>query len=171
MKRLWSPWRTKYIESFSRKGRSRKCIFCGAKNERNAARRYIVWRGKECFIVMNLFPYNSGHLMVVPYRHCPDFQGLNDKESLELMNGTKIAMSLLQRVSHPDGFNIGANLGRVSGAGIEGHVHLHVVPRWAGDTNFLPVLSDTKLISQDMKATYQRLREAVKEVVRREEKV
>jgi ATP adenylyltransferase len=162
MKRLWSPWRSKYIESFNEKDRSRKCIFCGVKAGLNDAERMIVWRGKECFIVMNFFPYNSGHLMVVPYRHCGKFEDLKDSESLELMNGTKIAIALLRKVSHPHGFNIGANLGRVSGAGIEGHIHLHVVPRWKGDTNFLPVLGDTKLISQDIKATYKKLRAAVK---------
>lgn len=171
MKRLWSPWRSKYIESFNEKKRSRKCIFCGARNNTNDAKRHIVWKGKECYIVMNLFPYNSGHLMVVPYRHRPTFQELSDEECLELMHGLKIAIEILQRVSHPEGFNIGANLGRVSGAGIEGHVHLHVVPRWQGDTNFMPVLADTKLISQDMDETYRKLRDAAKELVRRKQEV
>lgn len=162
MKRLWSPWRTKYIESFSEKKSLKKCIFCGVRSGKNDAGRFIVWKGKTCFIVMNLFPYNSGHLMVVPYRHRATLQGLNDEESLELLNGTKLAIKLLRGVSHPDGFNVGANIGRSSGAGIEGHVHLHVVPRWKGDTNFLPVLGDTKVISQHIRVTYKKLKTAVK---------
>ena len=164
MERLWSPWRSKYIESFSEKGRAKKCIFCGVRNGKDEADRFIVWKGRECFIVMNVFPYNSGHLMVVPYSHHSSLDDLNDDESLELMNGTKLAMKLLRRASHPDGFNIGANIGRSSGAGIEGHVHLHVVPRWQGDTNFLPVLTDTKIISQDMRDTYKKLKAAVKKL-------
>ena len=164
MKRLWSPWRSKYIESFSKKKRPKACIFCGAKEEPNVKERLIVWKGKECFILMNVFPYNSGHLLVVPYRHRASLQDLNDSESLDLMNGTKIAVALLKKVAHPEGFNVGANLGRVSGAGIEDHVHLHVVPRWRGDTNFLPVLSDTKLISEDIEKTYKKLRTAVKKI-------
>ena len=164
MQRLWSPWRSKYIDSFSKNERPKKCIFCGVQNGKNEARRFIVWKGKECFIVMNVFPYNSGHLMVVPYSHRATLQELDDAECLELMNGTKLAIELLQRVSHPDGFNVGANLGRSSGAGIEGHVHLHVVPRWHGDTNFLPVLTDTKVISQDIRDTYRKLRAAAKKV-------
>ena len=134
------------------------------KNGRNDEERLIVWKGKECFIVMNLFPYNSGHLLVVPYRHRANIEDLIDSELLELMNGTKIGVRLLQRVFHPEGYNVGANLGRVSGAGIEGHFHLHVVPRWRGDTNFLPVLSDTKLISEDIGKTYRKLKAAVKKL-------
>jgi ATP adenylyltransferase len=167
VKRLWSPWRSRYIESFSEKGRSRKCIFCGVKNSRDEAGRLIVWKGKTCFIVMNLFPYNSGHLMVVPYRHRSTLNDLDDDECLELMNGTKLGIRLLEKVSHPDGFNVGVNIGRSSGAGIKGHVHIHVVPRWQGDTNFLPVLTDTKIISQDMQATYRKLRAAARRISRK----
>jgi ATP adenylyltransferase len=164
VKRLWSPWRSRYIDSFSKKVASRKCIFCGVKNEGDDADRLIVWKGEECYIIMNLFPYNSGHLMVVPYRHRAALHDLTDDECLELMNGTKLAMKLLERVSHPDGFNVGANFGRSSGAGIEGHVHIHVVPRWQGDTNFLPVVSDTKIISQDIQDTYKKLKNAVRRI-------
>lgn len=167
MKRLWSPWRSKYIDSFSEKKRSKKCIFCGVQSGTDETDRFIVWMGKECFIIMNLFPYNSGHLLVVPYRHRATLYELNDDECLELMNGTKLAMKLLERVSHPDGFNVGMNIGRSSGAGIEGHVHIHVVPRWQGDTNFLPVLTDTKLISQDMQDTYKKLKNAIRKIAKR----
>jgi ATP adenylyltransferase len=164
VKRLWSPWRSKYIDSFSKKGYTGKCIFCGVKRLKENADRLIVWKGKRSFIVMNLFPYNSGHLMVVPYRHRASLEELNDAECLELMDGTKLAMKLLERISHPDGFNVGMNIGRSSGAGIAGHVHVHVVPRWHGDTNFFPVLADTKIISQDMRSTYRKLRDALRKV-------
>jgi ATP adenylyltransferase len=167
VKRLWSPWRSKYIDSFSEKGHSGKCIFCGVKRLKDDADRLIVWKGRKSFIVMNLFPYNSGHLMVVPYRHQATLQELDDDECLDLMNGTKLAIKLLRYVSHPDGFNVGMNIGRSSGAGIAGHVHIHVVPRWHGDTNFFPVLADTKIISQDMKSTYGKLKEAMRKVARR----
>jgi ATP adenylyltransferase len=167
VKRLWSPWRSKYIDSFSEKGRSGKCIFCDVVSVGNDEDRFIVWKGEKSFIVMNLFPYNSGHLMVVPYRHRATLQELDDDECLELMNGTKLAIKLLERVSRPDGFNVGMNMGRSSGAGIEGHVHIHVVPRWQGDTNFLPVLADTKLISQDMRTTYEKLKQAVRKAAKR----
>jgi ATP adenylyltransferase len=162
--RLWSPWRSKYIDSFSKKDRSRKCIFCGVKNSKADVDRLIVWKGKTCFIIMNLFPYNSGHLLVVPYRHRPTLDDLNEDECLELMNGTKLGIRLLKKTSHPDGFNVGANIGRSSGAGIDGHVHIHIVPRWQGDTNFFPVLADTKIISQDMQATYRKLRSAARKM-------
>ncbi len=105
--------------------------------------------------------------MVVPYRHQATLQELDDDECLELMNGTKLAMKLLERISHPDGFNVGMNIGRSSGAGIAGHVHVHVVPRWHGDTNFFPVLADTKIISQDMRSTYRKLKEALRKVAKK----
>jgi ATP adenylyltransferase len=166
VKRLWSPWRSKYIDSFSEKGDSGKCIFCGVKRLKDDADRLIVWKGRKSFIVMNLFPYNSGHLMVVPYRHQATLQELDDDECLDLMNGTKLAIKLLERISQPDGFNVGMNIGRSSGAGIKGHLHVHVVPRWHGDTNFFPVLADTKIISQDMRSTYRKLKEALREVAK-----
>ena len=107
---------------------------------------------------MNLYPYNSGHLMIVPYRHVADLTDLSDDEASELINLSKKMISALRQVSHPDGFNVGSNIGRTAGAGIDTHVHFHVVPRWNGDTNFMPVLADTKLISEDMTDTYHKLR-------------
>jgi len=110
---------------------------------------------------MNLFPYNSGHLMVVPYRHVPTLLELTQDESSEVMSLLKQMTSALQKIMKPDGFNIGSNIGRPAGAGIDGHVHFHIVPRWNGDTNFMPVLSDTKMISEDLKATFMKLRRAL----------
>lgn len=176
MQRLWSPWRAKYISSFSEKKKSRPrrgsvlsakksalggCIFCKASRQGRDDENFIVWRGRLCFIILNLFPYNSGHLMVVPYKHTFSFGDLSDEEYLEVMKTTKLAIEVLQRTFHPDGFNTGANLGRVSGAGIDQHVHFHVVPRWNGDTNFMPILGNTKVISEDMRVTLKKLRKAL----------
>ncbi len=161
MERLFSPWRSKYIESFSKsKDGKEECILCTAYQDRNDEERLIVARGKLCFVLMNLYPYNSGHLMVVPYRHVPSFMDLSDDEMMEIMSLIRTMIKKLQSVSHPEGFNIGSNIGRAAGAGIDQHIHFHIVPRWSGDTNFIPVLSDTKIISEDMKITWKKLKEA-----------
>jgi ATP adenylyltransferase len=163
MQRLFSPWRSKYIESFSQpEKKGAKCVLCVAHREEKDDDRLIVFRGPTCYVIMNLFPYNSGHLMIVPYRHVDSLTGLTDAESSELISLVNRMTLALQKVSHPDGFNIGANVGRAAGAGIDQHVHMHLVPRWNGDTNFLPVLSDTKMISEDMHATLLKLRVALK---------
>ena len=162
MERLFSPWRSKYIESFSKsKDEKEECILCTAYQDRNDEERLIVARGKLCFVLMNLYPYNSGHLMVVPYRHVPSFMDLSDDEMMEIMSLIRTMIKKLQSVSHPEGFNIGSNIGRAAGAGIDQHIHFHIVPRWSGDTNFIPVLSDTKIISEDMKVTWKKLKEAL----------
>ena len=159
MERLFSPWRSKYIETFSQsKDGKEECILCTAHQTKNDEERLIVMRGKLCFVLMNLYPYNSGHLMVVPYRHVANLDNLNDQESLEIMQLIKLMIKGLQIVAHPDGFNIGSNIGRSGGAGIDQHIHFHIVPRWSGDTNFMPILADTKMISEDMKETWKKLR-------------
>ena len=159
MEKLFSPWRSKYIETFSRPESDKgECVLCKAYQDKRDDEHFIVTRGKACFVIMNLFPYNSGHLMIVPYRHIPDFLDLSDEESREIMRLLKQMTKALQVVSHPDGFNIGSNIGRTAGAGIDHHIHFHIVPRWNGDTNFMPVLADTKMISEDMKDTLLKLR-------------
>jgi ATP adenylyltransferase len=163
MERLFSPWRSQYIESFAHASESKNdCIFCtalaGTKDEDHS----IVHRGRECFVIMNLYPYNSGHLMIVPNRHIPSPVDITDSESTEIFALIRSMIRALQEVSHPDGFNIGANIGRIAGAGIDQHVHFHLVPRWSGDTNFMPVLNDTKLISEDMNVLYKKLRAFVR---------
>ncbi|MBI5214456.1 MAG: HIT domain-containing protein [Ignavibacteriae bacterium] len=159
MNKLFSPWRSKYIESFSEpKKDSTACILCEAHLANLDDERLIVTRANHCFVLMNLYPYNSGHLMIVPYRHTADFSELTDNESLEIMSLLKKMMNALKKISNPDGFNIGSNLGKVAGAGIDQHIHFHIVPRWNGDTNFMPVLADTKLISEDMRETLRKLR-------------
>ncbi len=160
MKQMWSPWRSKYIESFSKPPGKKKTdsLFSAALRAGDDDRRYIVWRGKHCFVLMNLYPYNSGHLMIVPYRQTPHFADLTREESLEIMETAQRAMRALNKVLHPQGFNFGANIGRAGGAGVEDHIHFHLVPRWNGDTNFMPVLAGAKVISQDMKSILKNLR-------------
>ena len=160
MKRLYSPWRSQYIATF-KKPKSKACLFCAMAKGRNDEKNFIVLRGKFCFAVMNLYPYNSGHVMVVPYRHISKLGKLNEKEHSEVLQMTARLERGLQKVSNPHGFNFGANFGRVAGAGIDKHIHFHLVPRWSGDTNFMPVLADTKMISEEMKKTWRELKKAV----------
>jgi len=164
MERLWSPWRSAYMETFKKpkkapRGRS---VFTQALLARDDDRHYIVERGERCFTIMNLYPYNSGHLMVVPYRQVADLRDLTGEELAEMMDGVRRCMSALDEVMRPQGFNVGVNVGRAAGAGIDGHVHIHVVPRWNGDTNFMPVLGKTKVISEEMGKTLKSLRKALK---------
>lgn len=158
MKRLFSPWRSAYIQTFKRPKRSGKCLFCRMARERKDAKNLIVYRGKHAFVVMNLYPYNSGHVMIVPYKHTDTIEKLGDKEQAEILSLTARAQRALRKLNKPHGFNFGANFGRVAGAGIDEHVHFHLVPRWSGDTNFMPVLADTKMISEDMRRTWEGLR-------------
>lgn len=163
MDRLFSPWRSKYIETFSRpKNEQGECVLCKAYQDNRDDEHYILTRGKDCFVIMNLFPYNSGHLMIVPFRHISNLIDLSDDESMEIMSCLKKMTRALQTVAHPDGFNIGSNVGRTAGAGIDQHIHFHIVPRWNGDTNFMPILADTKMISEDMNGTLMKLRGVLK---------
>ncbi len=161
MKRLFSPWRSSYIASFKNEHKSRGCLFCRIAKSKQDEKNLVVWRGQRCFVVMNLFPYNSGHVMIVPYRHTADFTTLTKGESVEIMEASARCLKALKKLSSPHGYNFGANLGRVAGAGIENHVHFHLVPRWNGDTNFMPVLADTKLISEELKKTWKELRKTL----------
>jgi len=150
MKNLFSPWRSEYIKTFSEKKRSTGCLFCRILNERGKkadAENLVIWRGKLCFVVMNRYPYNSGHVLIVPHRHTSRFNKLSKEELSEVMWATGKCIEALEKVSKPQGFNFGANLGKTAGAGIDKHMHFHIVPRWNGDTNFMPVLSEVKLVS------------------------
>jgi ATP adenylyltransferase len=156
MKRLWAPWRAKYINSIGTEPDS-SCIFCDMEGN-NDEECLILSRGEYCFVVMNLYPYNNGHLMVVPYRHVADLSELHEREKSELLSLASESMKVMREVMRAEGFNLGINLGRVAGAGIEDHIHLHVVPRWNGDTNFMPVIGKTKVISESFKGTYEKLK-------------
>lgn len=161
MDKLWSPWRSQYIESFKeKKSDSKGCIFCGAQNDDlNDDQSLLVFRGEKTFTVLNLYPYNNGHLMVVPKRHISDISDLTLEEMTEAMATTQKLVEALRSISGPEGFNIGANLGKVAGAGIADHIHFHIVPRWNGDTNFMPVIGSVKVLSQDLLATKKQLQQ------------
>jgi ATP adenylyltransferase len=167
MEKLWSPWRSQYIESFKNKKETEEeeCVFCGMINDNpEELSNLVVDKGLLTFTVLNLYPYNNGHLMIVPYRHTSDFLSLTDDENLEIMHKMRTAYDALREVLHPEGFNMGLNLGRTAGAGIHEHIHFHIVPRWNGDTNFMPVLGEVKVISQDLAETKKKLLEAYKKL-------
>ncbi len=151
MERLYSPWRSAYIDTFKGKAPAKdECIFCSALTSNQDEERLMIYRGNEAFAIMNLYPYNSGHLMIVPNRHTADFAGLTESELAECMKLLQTAQKALIAMSAPHGYNIGMNLGRGGGAGIDDHLHWHIVPRWNGDTNFMPTIADVKMVSEDM---------------------
>jgi ATP adenylyltransferase len=157
-KHLWAPWRMSYITGIDSK-KDEGCIFC-SKPRQDSSRdkdNLLLHRGKTCFVLMNLFPYNNGHLMVIPCKHTSDILDIDVETSSELWDLISKSKRALDRVMHPDGFNIGMNLGRTAGAGIDQHLHMHIVPRWNGDTNFMPVVGETKVISQALSDTYDAL--------------
>jgi len=160
MENLWAPWRIDYILSKKSPG----CIFCDKPAENKDDENLILCRGEYNFIIMNAFPYNNGHMMVVPYRHTAALAGWSHDEQIELMELADLAVELLKKLMKPDGFNLGINMGLVAGAGVADHIHLHVVPRWNGDTNFMPVLSDTRVISEALRMTYGKLKEVLKDM-------
>ena len=153
--RLWAPWRTRFLSQPKR----RRCIFCAAKQSKQDRRHHVIDRGARVFALLNLYPYNNGHLMIAPYRHVGALERLSAEEWADMLRLTRRLMRRLKHRLHPQGFNVGLNLGRPAGAGIPGHLHLHLVPRWSGDTNFLPVLGHTKVISQSLDELYRLLRQ------------
>jgi len=157
MQPLWAPWRMEFIEGAKPDG----CIFCSFPQETGEAadrKNLILARAASSFAILNRFPYNSGHLMVVPLRHTHDFTSLTMQESADLWRLLQVAITALSQAYHPDGFNLGMNLGRSAGAGIVDHLHFHVVPRWVGDTNFMPVLAATKVLVEHLEQSYDKLR-------------
>lgn len=163
MQRLFSPWRSEYIESFQNP-KDEGCIFCKCQNEDvDDENSLVVYKGKEVFILMNRYPYNNGHLLIIPYRHIARISEMSESERLEIFFLIDKSIEALEKTMAAQGHNVGTNLGRVAGAGIDDHIHFHVVPRWNGDTNFMPVLGDVKLISEDMKKTKLRLSKYFKE--------
>ncbi len=154
MEQIWAPWRMEYIE----KPKANGCILCQKPKENNDEENFILYRGQSNFIILNTFPYISGHLMVVPYRHLANLQELTNDEAKEHFDIVKRAVKVLMEALKPAGFNIGLNIGKVAGAGIEGHLHTHIVPRWQGDSNFMTVLSSTRVISEALAATYEKLK-------------
>jgi ATP adenylyltransferase len=152
---LYSPWRIKYILDDQPDG----CIFCLKPKADNDREHLILQRGKHCFVIMNLYPYNNGHLMVVPYRHVSTLQELKSAELSELMDLAKLCENVMQKVYQPHGFNLGMNIGKAGGAGIESHLHLHIVPRWNGDSNFMTVTGNTRVVPESFQRAYSNLKE------------
>ena len=153
MKRIWSPWRMEYIKGERPAG----CLFCDVTEGKDDPDNLILFRGKWCFVILNRYPYNNGHLMVVPYAHVDMPTELSSGAQLELIQLVNECLRALRTVMEPDGFNVGMNLGASAGAGIKDHVHMHVVPRWTGDTNFMPVVGETRVIVEALGAAYDEL--------------
>jgi len=151
MNKLWAPWRSVFIKIRKIKG----CIFCiKGKDNKN---EFIIERSRHSFAMLNIYPYNNGHIMVSPFRHVKDLKGLNDEELLDIIKLTRDMQDLLEKKLRPHGFNIGINTGKVAGAGYKDHLHIHIVPRWKGDSNFMPVVADSKVMSQSLKELYNLL--------------
>jgi ATP adenylyltransferase len=155
--RIWAPWRLAYVKDAA-KDIEEECIFCTKPAESDDKANLIVYRGERCFVILNLFPYTNGHLMVAPYEHIARLQDLDAEVLTEMLSLAQRAMVRLEGVYDPQGYNVGFNQGRVAGAGLEHHIHLHVVPRWGGDTNFMPVIADTKVMPQTLEQSYEALR-------------
>ena len=154
---LWAPWRMEYIENTDS---SEGCVFCDKPAEDSDRENLIVYRGRMIFVIMNRYPYNNGHLMVVPYRHTCDLDSLHAREKTEIFDLLITSRKVLDQVMRPHGFNIGMNLGRVAGAGIDDHLHFHILPRWNGDTNFMPLIGHAKVVSEGLDCTWEKLSQA-----------
>ncbi len=154
MERIWAPWRIEYILMEKPEG----CILCEKPEEDKDEQNYILYRGDKNFIILNSYPYNPGHLMVAPYRHTGNLEELTEEERNEHFETVSRAIRALREAFNPGGFNIGANIGKVAGAGIDDHFHSHIVPRWQGDTNYMPVLADVRVLPEALAETYQKLK-------------
>lgn len=156
MEYLFAPWRMMYIGDDEKQT---GCIFCEFPREMNDEKRLILHRSNHCFVILNAFPYNSGHLMVAPYRHVANYDELTSEEFMDLHDLASRCIRMMRKTFEPQGFNLGINMGKVAGAGFDEHVHLHIVPRWNGDTNFMPVISDMRVVPEALHATYLKYRE------------
>ena len=162
MDKLWAPWRVKYVTELI--GKTKSCVFCRILKEKTDKKNLIFLRTKYSFSVLNLYPYNNGHILILPNRHVKDLGKLTEVETLDLFKLLDYAKTLLDKSMKPAGYNVGMNLGRAAGAGFPGHLHIHVVPRWKGDVNFMPVLAGTKVISQSLQTLHKRLSEQHKKL-------
>lgn len=155
MKRIFTPWRMKYLNSEKKED---GCIFCVVIEQKDDSNNLIIHRGERSFVILNRYPYTSGHLMVIPYQHSETLSDLGTETRNEMMELVNKASEVVKEVYKPEGFNIGINMGSAAGAGIADHIHIHVVPRWIGDTNFIPVVGDTRLIPEELDTTYKRIK-------------
>ena len=155
MEQVWAPWRMEYVHTEKADG----CILCDKLEENSDVINHILYRRDKNFVILNVYPYNLGHLMIAPYRHVSNLEELADEELHEHFKMVSRSTKVLRQVFNPDGFNIGINMGRVAGAGIEGHIHTHIVPRWQGDTNSMPVIANVKVIPEALTETYKKLKD------------
>ena len=156
MNHIWSPWRMEYIESHKEEG----CVFCSAQEMEDGAENLIAFRSERAYVILNRYPYTSGHLMVVPFDHKPNLEELDPQTRAEMMELTTRCMTALRKIYHPEAFNMGANIGESAGAGVKSHVHIHIVPRWGGDTNFMTVVGEVRVLPESLERTYERVRSA-----------
>jgi len=155
MKRLWAPWRMGYIQAAKAEPQADPCFLCRGLKEADDARNLIAWRRPHSVVILNRFPYNNGHLLIAPNVHKAHLRDLSDAETLEMQQTISALTSILDEMMTPDGYNIGLNLGRSAGAGLPGHVHWHIVPRWNGDTNFMPIFAEARVIVQSLEAFHE----------------
>jgi ATP adenylyltransferase len=160
MKRIFAPWRYKYVSDPNSDG----CIFCNAQSSKDDRKSGVLFRGKFAFVIMNKYPYNNGHIMIAPYNHTGDFEELSEEEMLEMSTLIQKWQKVIKKAMKPEGFNIGMNLGRIAGAGFEKHLHYHLVPRWSGDTNFMPIIGETKVVPMSVDDAYDLLLKVYKEI-------
>ncbi|MBE7434948.1 MAG: HIT domain-containing protein [Anaerolineales bacterium] len=159
MKHIWSPWRMTYIESHNKED---GCVFCIAQAKTDGIENLIAFRGKNAYVILNRYPYTSGHLMVLPFDHIPSLEGLKPEVRAEMMELASRCTTVLREVYNTQSFNVGINMGEAAGAGVLGHVHIHVVPRWSGDTNFMSAVGGTRVLPEALEETYKRVSEAFK---------
>jgi ATP adenylyltransferase len=152
---LFSPWRSAYVTAANNPG---ECVFCALAKSQNDEENLVIGRGKTCFVVLNAFPYTSGHAMVVPYEHLDELQKLPRAAADEMMAFTQKLEGVLRELYRPDGVNLGMNLGKAAGAGVAGHIHMHILPRWFGDTNFMTAVGETRVLPEDLETTYSKIR-------------
>jgi ATP adenylyltransferase len=152
MKRLWAPWRIKFVQT-----RTAECVFCDVQKKTDGPDNLIIFRGLRCFVILNRFPYTTGHMLVIANQHRNSLEDLDAETRAEMMELATRGMGVVRSVYHPDAFNVGANIGEAAGAGVAGHVHIHVVPRWTGDANFMMTLAETKVMPEALEDTYARL--------------
>ena len=155
MNHLWSPWRMEYIENHDKET---GCVFCNAQAKKDSAENLIAFRGKLAYVILNRYPYTSGHLLVIPFAHKPNIEELDSTTRAEMIELTTRCTTALRNIYNPQGFNIGMNIGEAAGAGVKEHVHIHVVPRWKGDTNFMSTVGETRVLPEELETTWQRVK-------------
>ncbi len=161
LRRLWAPWRYAYVVSIKDE---RHCFLCRAAESGDDEENLVVYRSRHSIVVLNKYPYNPGHLLIAPLRHVASIEDLKDSELLDIARLLKFSKLVLDKVYNPSGYNIGINIGRASGAGLENHIHVHIVPRWVGDTNFIVLFSDTKVIVEALMQSYRKIKDAFSEL-------